>query len=348
MISASTGVERDVDRRACADGAAVGRDGTFLSAVVPCYNEEDNLAELHRRLSAACEQLLQPFEMVLVNDGSTDATWPLMLRLAARDPRLVLVNLSRNFGKEAALTAGLELCRGERILLLDADLQDPPELLPRMLAMMEDGADVVYGRRKRRAGEPLTKRGPAALFYRLFELLAETPIPRDTGDFRLLSRRALDAVLRLPERRRFVRGLISWVGFTQVALEFDRAARHAGKTKWSLGKLCRLSLDALAAFSTRPLALASWAGGAAALAAAVLGVWFAAVWWKRGEANTLLGVLAGIAVASSAQLLALGVIGEYLGRLYEQSRGRPLFIVQDVVRHEAGEALDDVKTRIAK
>lgn len=315
-------------------------EGVFLSVVVPCYNEEANLRELHRRVTSVCRQLLKPYEIVFVNDGSTDGTWPSMLCLAERDRRVAAINLSRNFGKESALTAGLELCQGERVLILDADLQDPPELLPRMLAMMDDGSDVVYGRRRTRAGESLFKRGTAAIFYRLLGALAENEIPRDAGDFRLINRRTLEAVLRLPERRRFVRGLISWVGFRQTPIEFDRPGRQAGSTNYPLGKMTRLAIDAITSFSTRPLSLACWAAGAAAALAGAFSVGFAFAWRATGEPNTLLGVLAGLALASSTQLLALGIIGQYVGRVFEQSRGRPLFIVQEVVR---GQSTDEVR-----
>src|SRR5688572_7867003 len=191
-----------------------------LSVVVPCFNEESGVRELHRRASDVCRKLYErsEYELVLVNDGSTDATWAVMNGLAPDDESLVLVNLSRNHGHQLALTAGLTLARGKRVLILDADLQDPPELLPEMLRIMETGCDVVYGQRRQRSGETVFKLATAALFYRLVQKLTDTPIPADTGDFRLMSRRALDVLLSMPERHRFIRGMVSWIGFRQQAL----------------------------------------------------------------------------------------------------------------------------------
>ena len=210
-----------------------------LSIVVPCFNEEACLPELHARLSKAAAAVAgEDYEIVLVNDGSRDGSWAMMQALSESDPRLVAINLSRNHGHQLALTAGLDLCSGARILIIDADLQDPPELLPEMIAEMERReADVVYAVRRARAGETAFKRGTAKLFYRLLSRLAEIEIPLDTGDFRLMSRRALDALLALPEQSRFIRGMVAWVGFRQVPIVYDRAERHAGETKYPLGRM---------------------------------------------------------------------------------------------------------------
>ena len=309
-----------------------------LSVVVPCFNEEAVVAELHRRLTAACSRLGPSYELVLVNDGSTDRTWPLLVELSASDPHLVLVNLSRNFGHQLALSAGLGLCRGRRILILDADLQDPPELLPDLLRTMDEaGADVVYGRRRRREGDSASKRLTASLFYRLIGALTDVPIPRDTGDFRLLSRRALDALLAMPERHRFIRGMVSWIGFRQVPLVYDRQARFAGTTKYPLRKMLRFAADAITAFSIKPLALASWAGGLTALfALGLLAYSFASyLGWVGGKVEPgWTSLMAAIAILGSVQLLVLGILGEYLGRMYEQAKGRPLYIIADIVRSD--------------
>ena len=233
-----------------------------LSIVVPCYNEEACLRELHVRLTRAAEAAVgDGYEIVLINDGSRDRTWEIMRELAAGDPRLVAINLSRNHGHQLALTAGLDLCVGQRILIIDADLQDPPELLAEMMAEMDrQQADVVYAVRRARAGETAFKKGTAKLFYRTLSRLADIDIPRDTGDFRLMSRRALDALLSLQEQARFIRGMVAWIGFKQVPFLYDRAERYAGETGYPLGKMIRFALDAVTGFSTAPLRFASHVG----------------------------------------------------------------------------------------
>jgi len=232
---------------------------TALSIVVPCFNEEACLPTLHERLTAAARGAAgDDYEIVLVNDGSRDSTWPIMRRLADEDPHVVGVNLSRNHGHQLALTAGLDLCRGEVILIIDADLQDPPELLPQMLeTMRRDGADVVYGVRRSRAGETPFKRATAHGFYRLLSRATEVDIPLDAGDFRLMSRRALDALLAMPEQARFIRGMVAWIGFKQAPFTYDRDRRFAGETKYPLRKMIRFAFDALTGFSSAPLTY-SW------------------------------------------------------------------------------------------
>ncbi len=303
-----------------------------LSVVVPCYNEEAGLAELYRRLTAACEGLGVSYEVVLVNDGSSDRTWPRMLGLAAADRRFVLVNLSRNFGHQLALTAGLRTCRGDRILVIDADLQDPPELLPRMMKAMDDGADVVYGRRRSRRGEGPLKLATAWLFYRLLGLLTDVPVPCDVGDFRLMSRRVLDALLAMPERRRFIRGMVSWVGFHQVPLSYDREARFAGATAYSFRKMAAFAADAVISSSTRPLALAGYGGGMARGVAGLLIAWALALALSGRAVPGWVGWSAVSCILSGVQLVSLGVSGAYLGRVFEQCNGRPLYVVERMVR----------------
>jgi dolichol-phosphate mannosyltransferase len=310
-------------------------DEVTVSVVAPCYNEEPALAEFHRRVTAVCAALGVRYEIVLVNDGSRDQTWAIMQELAGRDPNLVCVNLARNHGHQLALTAGLQVCRGRRILLIDGDLQDPPELLPRMLKQMEAGADVVYGQRRKRAGETRFKRATAALFYRMVEKLANVPIPRDTGDFRLMSRRALDILLAMPERHRFLRGMVSWIGFRQEPLLYDRDPRHAGETKYTLRKMLQFALDAVTGFSVKPLAMASFAGLMVSALSGGLGLCALASKLTGGSAAGSLGLAALIALLGGVQLLALGIIGEYLGRLYEESKGRPLFIIEQIVGRQS-------------
>jgi dolichol-phosphate mannosyltransferase len=303
-----------------------------LSVVAPCYNESRGLPEFHRRLSAACRGTGLRYEVVLVNDGSRDETWAVMRALSREDENLVCVDLSRNHGHQLALSAGLTVCRGGRVLIIDADLQDPPELLPQMLAAMDAGADVVYGKRRHRAGESWFKLFTASVFYRIINALTERPIPVDTGDFRLISRRALDVLIAMPERHRFIRGMVSWIGFRQEPLLYDRDARFAGETHYPFRKMLRLAIDAVTAFSIKPLQIASWIGLTTGLIAFAI-MCYAIVGFLLGKtvsgwASTLIAV----SLLSSVQLFVLGIIGEYLGRLYEQSKGRPLFIIRDVVR----------------
>jgi polyisoprenyl-phosphate glycosyltransferase len=304
-----------------------------LSIVVPCYNEEESLAELHRRVSAAAREVAGgSHEIVLVNDGSKDSTWRVMQALSASDPHLVAVNLSRNHGHQLALTAGLEICAGERILIIDADLQDPPELLPAMLREMDlSGADVVYGVRRSREGETAFKKATAAFFYRALAKLSDTAIPIDTGDFRLMSRRALDALLAMPEQARFIRGMVAWIGFRQVPLAYDRAERHAGESKYPLRKMVGFAFDAISGFSIAPLRFASHFGLWLVAASALLLVYIAYGWLSGRTVEGWTSLMLVVVVLGSVQMFVLGMIGEYLGRLYIEAKRRPLYIVADVI-----------------
>lgn len=308
-----------------------------LSIVIPCYNEEACLGELHTRVVKAAEAVVSGFEIVLVNDGSRDGSWSMMQTLAARDERVVAINLSRNHGHQLALTAGLDLCGGERILIIDADLQDPPELLGAMMAEMDArGADVVYAVRRARAGETAFKRSTAKLFYRGLSKLADVEIPRDVGDFRLMSRRALDALLSLPEQARFIRGMVAWVGFRQVPVAYDRAERHAGQTKYPLSKMIRFALDAVTGFSTAPLRFASHFGLWLVLASILLLIYIAIGWLTGSAIQGWTSLMLVVVVLGAVQMFVLGMIGEYLGRLYIESKRRPLYIVSDIAGHAAG------------
>lgn len=320
------------------DGSAV----PDVSVVVPCYDEAAALAALVARVDRVCRSLTVTFEIVLVDDGSRDATWPTMVALCDAHREVVAVKLSRNHGHQLALSAGLSVCRGRRILIIDADLQDPPELLPEMMQIMDDGADVVYGKRRTRAGEGRLKKLTASWFYRLIGRLSDVPIPPDTGDFRLLSRRALDVLLAMPERHRFIRGMVAWIGFRQEPIEYDRAPRIAGRTKYNYRKMIRFALDAITSFSVRPLQVASVAGLCfAAVAALVLGYAFIA-WAFFQTVSGWTSLIAVVALLGSVQLFMLGIIGEYLGRLYVQSQGRPLFVIE---RIEGGAAPRDEAAR---
>jgi len=303
-----------------------------LSVVIPCYNEEEGVHELHRRLSTVCQASIgDSYELVLVNDGSRDTTWSFMNDISRRDKHVVAINLSRNHGHQLALSAGLQLCRGERVFVLDADLQDPPELLPKMMARMDDGCDVVFGQRIKREGETLFKKASAYAFYRLLDRMVDIDIPPDTGDFRLMSRRAVDILNSMPEHHRFIRGMVSWIGLRQEALPYERAARFAGETKYPLSKMIRFAIDAITGFSVRPLRIASYIGIFSGIATLLLLV-YVLVHYFTGysvEGWTSLAVI--VLLLGSAQLLVAGVMGEYLGRLYVESKGRPLFIIQEIV-----------------
>jgi len=305
---------------------------TRLSIVVPCFDEEACMPVLHERLTKAARDAVgTDYEIVLVNDGSRDRTWAIMQDIAASDPRLVAINLSRNHGHQLALTAGLDLCRGDVVLVIDADLQDPPELLGEMLATRErEGADVVYGVRKSRAGETAFKRATAHGFYRLLSRATEVEIPVDTGDFRLMSRRALDAFLAMPEQARFIRGMVAWIGFKQVPLPYNRDQRFAGETKYPLRKMIRFALDALTGFSSAPLKLASHAGLWLSLGSVVIVAYILIGWLSGRSVPGWTSLMLVVVVLGAIQMFVLALMGEYLGRLYNQAKNRPLYIVQEI------------------
>ena len=313
---------------------------TALSIVVPCFNEEACLQTLYERLGkAAHEAAGEGYEIVLVNDGSRDGSWEMMQRIARDDHHVTAVNLSRNHGHQLALTAGLDLCHGEHVLIIDADLQDPPELLKDMMQMMrEQGADVVYGVRKSRAGDTAFKRATAHGFYRLLSRATEVDIPLDTGDFRLMSRRALDALLAMPEQARFIRGMVAWIGFKQVPFAYDRDQRFAGETKYPFGKMMRFALDALTSFSSAPLKLASHAGLLLSFGSLLLILYIAYAWIAGQSIQGWTSLMLVVVILGAVQMFVLALMGEYIGRLYNEAKRRPLYIVQEVVGGERGEA----------
>jgi dolichol-phosphate mannosyltransferase len=293
------------------------------------------LPEFYRRLKASCESLGVDYEILLINDGSRDGTPAIMDELAARDPAVVAIHLSRNHGHQLALTAGLSVCRGENVLVIDADLQDPPELAAAMLARREEGVDVVYGKRRERAGETYFKRATAHAFYRFLDALTDTPIPRDTGDFRLMSRRAVECLMAMPERHRFIRGMVSWIGFRQEPITYDRDARFAGESKYPVRRMVKLALDAITSFSVKPLVLAAYLAVLSGLLSVSVMI-YAVVGWMSGEAALgWASLMVVLCTMSCLQFVMLGIQGQYLGRLYEQSKGRPLFIIDRIERQEA-------------
>ena len=306
-----------------------------LSVVAPCFNEEAVLPEFLRRMGAVLDALPDgagaDSEIVVVDDGSRDDTWAILASAAARDTRIVAVRLMRNHGHQLALTAGLSLCRGERILVIDADLQDPPELLPDMLRLMDEGADVVYGQRRQREGETLFKRASAAVFYRLIGQLTDVAIPTDAGDFRLMTRRVLDFLSAMPERHRFIRGMVAWIGGRQVPILYDRKARAAGKSKYALRKMIAFAADAITAFSVVPLMAAMTIGWIMALVGLAFFVYSMVGWALNHNLRGWTSLMAAIGLLGGVQFLMLGIIGAYLGRLYDQSKGRPLFMIREIV-----------------
>ncbi|MBL6613523.1 MAG: glycosyltransferase family 2 protein [Reyranella sp.] len=303
-----------------------------LSVVAPCYNEQDVLPEFLRRVGAVLDELGGTAEIVLVDDGSHDRTWLVMTDAAAGNPRIVAVRLMRNHGHQLALSAGLSVCRGERILIIDADLQDPPELLREMMALMDrEGADVVYGQRRQRDGETLFKRATAAAFYRLIGRMTDVEIPLDAGDFRLITRRVLDLLIAMPERHRFVRGMVAWIGGKQVPLPYDRKPRVAGESKYPLAKMVRFAADAITAFSVVPLMASMTIGWIMAAVGFAFFVYSIVGWLAGANLPGWTSLMAAVGLLGGMQFLMLGIIGAYLGRLYDQSKGRPLFMIREIV-----------------
>jgi dolichol-phosphate mannosyltransferase len=317
------------------------RSARLISVVVPLLNEVHGVGELYRRTVEAMGDL--PFELVIVDDGSTDGTRDVLTDLARLDPRLKIVGLSRNFGHQAALTAGLEAASGDAIAMMDGDLQDPPELIPVMLKSWSAGSDVVYAVRTERAGESKFKLATARQFYRLMSRLSHVPLAENSGDFRLLDRKALDALLAMPERARYIRGMTAWIGFTQTAVPYTRDARYAGETKYPLRKMIRFALDAIVSFSHTPLQLASIIGfWVAALAFA--GIPVAIIMRATGQfVPGVTTVVLAVLLLGGLQLMALGVIGEYVGRIYDEVKRRPLYVVGEKVNFDEAPVAPPVK-----
>ena len=304
----------------------------YLSLVVPCMNEEDGIDTLVTRLSAITAQWQKQAEIVLVDDGSTDLTWVAIEQASQRCSQVVGIKLSANRGHQIALTAGLEAAKGERIMMLDADLQDPPELMTDMMFMMDRGFDVVYGRRAERRGETMFKRATAHMFYRVLNAISDIDIPRDTGDFRLVNRKTLDAVLEMPERARFIRGMFAWAGFKQVGIKYIRAPRETGETKYPLRKMIRFSIDAMTAFSTKPLKLATRLSFVSLFVASMMAIYVFRSLILFQTAPGWASVILAVSFFSGVQLLTLGILGEYVGRLYVEAKKRPLYFVSDETR----------------
>ena len=305
-----------------------------LTLVIAAFNEAEALPLLHPRLAAALDAMPDIDGRVLyVDDGSRDGTWDVLQQLAASDPRVALLRLARNFGKEPALTAGLDHVDTDAAIVLDADGQDPPELVPAFVAKWREGYDVVYGTRSRRDGESWFKRFTAAAFYRVMNRLSNIPVPPDTGDFRLVSRRVLDALRQTRERQRFMKGLFAWVGFRQVALAYERAPRIAGRSKFSYWRLWNLALEGITSFSTLPLRMATYIGVLTALVAFGWGSWIIARTLLWGDpVQGWPSLMTVVLFLGGIQLMALGIVGEYLGRTYIEVKQRPLYLVSDEIQ----------------
>jgi len=302
-----------------------------VSVVVPCYNESDGLYEFHDRLSAALESLADSTEIIYVNDGSVDNTIDVIDSLRVSDKRVGVIDLSRNFGKEAALTAGIDHAQGGAVIVIDADLQDPPECIPEMLHAWHRGYDVVAMKRGDRSTDTPFKRFSAACFYRVLSRLSAVRIPENVGDFRLLSRRAVDAIKAMPERNRYMKGLFAWVGFKTIEIEYKRDPRFVGDSKWPLFKLVGLALDGITAFSISPLRLASMTGALVAVCALFYGVFVLARTLLIGDAVAGFPTLIiMVTFLGGIQLMAIGLLGEYVGRLLIESKQRPLYFINTI------------------
>lgn len=314
---------------------ASSSSGDLLSIVVPCYNEEEVLAETIRRLLGTADSLMRSslgVELIFIDDGSRDNTRTLLRQYARLDSRIRVVGFARNFGHQLAVSAGIDAARGDAVVLIDADLQDPPELIAKMVSKWREGFDVVYGTRTVRSGESRFKIATARMFYRVLNRLSDVPIPLDTGDFRLMGRNVVDVIKSMPEQDRFVRGMVSWVGFRQVALPYRRERRFAGKSKYPLRKMLRFAIDGILSFSARPLQL-SVVLGAVSAALALLVICYSLALriftheWVPGWTALMIAVL----FMGGVQLLCVGILGEYVARIYREVKRRPLYVVQETV-----------------
>ena len=300
-----------------------------LSIIIPFHNEQEVIAECQQRISEAVKNLDMQVEILYINDGSQDATLTLLIELMQHDSRIKIIDLSRNFGKEVAMTAGLDAALGDAVIVIDADLQDPPELIVDMVTKWREGFDVIYAKRTERKGESFTKKVTARLFYKLINKISDYDIPENVGDFRLMSRQAVDALNQVRERKRFMKGLFSWIGFPQTAIEYSRDPRFAGETNWNYKKLIKFAIEGISSFTQEPLRLATYAGFITALGAFALGLFFIIKTLLFSEViqgfPTLITV---ILFFSGVQLLSIGILGEYIGHMFIESKQRPLYFIK--------------------
>lgn len=307
------------------------RKSQLLSIIIPCYNEEEVIAETMKRLDAFRSELIDlDVELIFVDDGSKDRTRELLTMHAEKDSKVRVISFARNFGQQAAITAGLDACSGDAVVILDADLQDPPEVIHSMITKWREGYDVVYGTRTARPGESAFKLTAARVFYRLLNWLSDVPIPVDTGDFRLITRPIVDALRAMPERDRYFRGLVSWVGFKQTCLTYKRAKRFAGKSKYSLKIMLHCAADGILSFSTKPLQISTWLGGIATVLALASMLYVLAMRVFFNQPAEDLSVMAiALIFFGGVQLVSIGILGEYVGRIYQEIKRRPLYIAEE-------------------
>ncbi|NLX64844.1 MAG: glycosyltransferase family 2 protein [Clostridiaceae bacterium] len=311
-------------------------DKILCSVIVPMYNEEEVVTETYKRLTGVMDSIGENYEIIFINDGSRDNTKAILSEICENNKKIKMIDFARNFGHQVAITAGMDYARGECMVIIDGDLQDPPELIPEMIKIWRNGYDVVYGKRISRRGETLFKKFTAKAYYRILRSLTNVDIPVDTGDFRLIDRKVCEALKQLPERSRYVRGLVSWVGFKQTAIEFERNERFAGKTKYPLKKMLKLAMDGIMSFSYKPLKLASYIG---AILSGMSFLYLIIVVFKKlfSPESVQTGWTSLIAVSlffNGIILLMLGIIGEYIGRIYEEAKGRPLYIINELLNME--------------
>ena len=302
----------------------------LISIVIPMYYEEKVAEECYKRLKSVMDTCGYEYELIFVNDGSRDGTLDILERIAENDKNIKVLSFSRNFGHQVAVTAGIDKAKGNAIIIIDADLQDPPELISEMLKLWEKGYEVVYAKRKRRKGESVFKRITARLFYIVLDKLSDTKIPLDTGDFRLIDAKVADELRRMREKNRFLRGMVSWIGFKQIPIEYEREERFAGETKYPLKKMIKLALDGIISFSSKPLKLSQYLGFFAVICAMVIFIYSIAYRIVGGK-NLVSGwasIMTTVAFLGGVQLIAIGILGEYIGRMYDESKDRPLYIIE--------------------
>ncbi|MBN1234252.1 MAG: glycosyltransferase family 2 protein [Candidatus Coatesbacteria bacterium] len=320
------------------------------SLVFPVYNEEGNLNELYEKTTSIIDSLDEyEFEMIFVNDGSFDRTLEMLKEYASKDNRIKIISFSRNFGHQTAITAGIDASQGLTAIILDSDLQDPPSLIPKMIEKWKEGYNVVYAKRLRRKGESFFKLITAKLFYRMLYLVTRINIPLDTGDFRLIDRYVIDCLRQLPERNRYIRGLVTWIGFRQTGVEYERDQRHWGKTKYPFGKMMKLALDGISSFSVLPLKLASYFGFAMAFFSLVYILYiFYVKFFAKGLVQGWTSTVILISLFGGIQLICLGIIGEYIARIFDESKKRPLYIIKEVVNlsDKQKEFIEERKSKI--
>jgi glycosyltransferase involved in cell wall biosynthesis len=305
----------------------------MLSIIIPAYNEEEVLGEFYSRITSVLDKIGLPYELIFVNDGSRDGTLLLLEGMSQQDDRVMIIDLSRNFGKEIAVSAGIDFAKGDAVVIIDADLQDPPELIPELIKQWQNGYDNVYARRTSRDGESTFKKTTSYLFYRFIRRMTQIDIPADTGDFRLLSRRAVDALKQLPERNRFMKGLYAWIGYSAIAVDYRRDPRYAGETKWNYWKLWNFALEGITSFTEVPLKLASYVGGFIAFFAFCYGVYIIIDTIIFG--NDVAGypsLIVSMLFLGGIQLIFIGILGEYLGRAFAEIKQRPLYFVNKVIK----------------